>query len=96
MTFDEFQRSLEQDDPPHGLDGVLRALWLDARGDWEAAHGEAQAQNDGDGARVHAYLHRKEGDLANAGYWYRRAGCDMPDGPLADEWTRLAKRFTRD
>ncbi len=26
------------------------------------------------GAWVHAYLHRKQGDTSNAGYWYERAG----------------------
>lgn len=94
MTLDDFQHSLEQGSMPPGLSGVLQALWLDAGGDWDGAHAAAQAQSDEDGAWVHAYLHRKEGDLSNAGYWYRRAGRDMPDCSLADEWTHLATSFT--
>ena len=96
MTFDDFQRSLEQDAKPQGLNAVLEALWLDASGDWDGAHAAAQAQSDENGAWVHAYLHRKEGDLSNAGYWYRRAGRTMPDASLADEWDSLARFFTAD
>ena len=43
------------------------------------------------GAWVHAYLHRKEGDLANADYWYRRAGQPACDGPLDDEWAAIVE-----
>jgi hypothetical protein len=52
---------------------LLRAVWYGLHGDWEAAHELAQAQDDADGAWVHAWLHRMEGDLGNADYWYRRA-----------------------
>ncbi|MEM7025119.1 MAG: hypothetical protein AAF637_21415, partial [Pseudomonadota bacterium] len=65
------------------------AMWRDAKGEWDAAHGLAQAQDDADGAWVHAYLHRVEGDLANAGYWYRRAGKPVCQEPLGDEWTTI-------
>ena len=53
---------------------LLRALQLDKDGDWDRAHGIAQSVSSQNGSRVHAYLHRKEGDLANASYWYSRAG----------------------
>ena len=69
MTLEEFAAS-----DGRGFDGALLALWWDAKGDWEKAHGIAQDVAGADGAWVHAYLHRKEGDLGNAGYWYRRAG----------------------
>ena len=65
-----------------GVAPALRALWLDAKGDFDGAHCIAQDIHDADGARVHAYLHRKEGDLSNAGYWYRRAGCELFRGSL--------------
>jgi hypothetical protein len=69
----------------------LKALWHDARGDWEAAHEAAQAIEDETGAWVHAYLHRKEGDASNAAYWYRRAGRDVVRGvALEEEWARIA------
>jgi hypothetical protein len=68
------------------FDGALLALWWDAKGDWERAHEIAQEVEGADGAWVHAYLHRKEGDLGNAAYWYRRAGRAMASGDLRVEW----------
>ena len=76
--------------PPAELSLALQALWWDARGDWTKAHECAQGQDDRAGAWVHAYLHRKEGDLANAGYWYRRAGKPAATGPLEEEWRAIA------
>ncbi len=73
MTLTEFEASVATGTPPVALPPVLLALWHDARGDWEAAHEVAQDVPDPDGAWVHAYLHRKEGDAGNAAYWYRRA-----------------------
>lgn len=68
------------------LPPLLYALWHDARGDWASAHALAQDVETSDGARVHAYLHRKEGDTFNANYWYRRAGQPAFAGSLEDEW----------
>ena len=65
---------------------MLLALWHDAHGDWHEAHRVAQDEDDENGAWVHAYLHRKEGDSANAGYWYRRAGRSPARGSLEEEW----------
>ena len=76
--------------PPEGLSPALRALWHLARDEWDAAHGAAQSDGSRDGAWVHAHLHRVEGDLANAGYWYRRADRPASEAPLADEWEDLA------
>ena len=91
MNLTTFRDSLAADQPPAGLSLALQSLWHDAKEDWEAAHGCAQDQDDHDGAWVHAYLHRKEGDLANAGYWYRRAGKPVATGTLADEWSAIAE-----
>jgi hypothetical protein len=88
MTIEEFRASLSAADPP-AVSVALRALWHDARGDWNAAHTVAQAIDDPTGARVHAYLHRKEGDLANAGYWYRHAEQPVATDSLTAEWERL-------
>ncbi|MBV9523478.1 MAG: hypothetical protein JO010_11825, partial [Alphaproteobacteria bacterium] len=77
------------ENPPETLSHALRALWWDAKGNWPKAHENAQAQDDAIGAWVHAYLHRKEGDLANAGYWYRRAGKTPETGPLEAEWEAI-------
>jgi hypothetical protein len=70
---DTFPASLAADQPPSFATPLLRAIWHGLRGDWRAAHELAQAQDDADGAWVHAWLHRIEGDLDNADYWYRRA-----------------------
>lgn len=72
------------------LPPLLRALWHDAQGDWEAAHKVAQDVDTRDGAWVHAYLHRREGDAANAAYWYRRASQPLPTAPLPSEWEAIA------
>jgi len=80
MHYREFIDSLEHDTCPGGLDPCLRALWHDARGEWAAAHGIVQAQGGAVAARIHAYLHRKEGDDWNARYWYRQAGSEFPAG----------------
>jgi len=93
MDFDEFSTTLNGAAPPPGLCALLRALWLDGHGDFDGAHGIAQDVDTSDGARVHAYLHRKEGDLANAGYWYRRAGCPVATGSLDAEWEALVRRL---
>jgi hypothetical protein len=87
MTPDELARAKG---PPPTLSPPLLALWWDARNDWAAAHAAAQDGEDAESAWVHAYLHRKEGDLSNAGYWYRRAGRVMPAGTLDEEWQAIA------
>jgi hypothetical protein len=74
-----------------GLPPLLAAMWHDARGDWDGAHHFAQAAPSALGAWVHAYLHRKEGDLANADYWYRRAGRRRPGVPLDTEWAEIVQ-----
>lgn len=90
MTLDELEASLDDDNPPEALSPALGALWHDARGDWERAHQVAQDIDDETGAWVHAYLHRKEGDLGNAAYWYRRAGRPVCRDSLEQEWKSIA------
>ena len=90
MTLQEFRESLRHDAPPAGISVALAGLWWDAKGNWNRAH-EMAGQDEGPaGAWVHAYLHRKEGDLSNAGYWYSRAGKKPVTGPLVDEWDEIA------
>lgn len=93
MTLQEFQASLARRSPPGELRATLRALWFDGRGQWDKAHEVVQDESDVEAAWVHAYLHRKEGDLDNAGYWYRRARRTMPTGPLEEEWRTIAATF---
>ena len=86
MDLASFTASLVDGAPPAGLTAPLQALWHAARGEWDAAHAIAQAR-EGDPAHdwVHAHLHRVEGDLGNAGYWYRRAGRPVATGDLVAE-----------
>lgn len=90
MTLAEFKVTLDATTPPENITPALRALWHDARGDWNAAHETAQSVDDETGAWVHAYLHRKEGDAGNAAYWYRRARKPIATDPLGVEWERIA------
>ena len=75
---------------PDGLTPALAALWHDARGDWAAAHTAAQGGETHDAAWAHAYLHRKEGDAGNAGYWYARARRAVPAAGVALDTEREA------
>jgi len=90
MDIAAFRASVEASAPSDHLSHALQALWYDAKGDWQTAHEHAQAQDDTAGAWVHAYLHRKEGDPANAGYWYRRAGHPAATESLEAEWESIA------
>lgn len=96
MTIEAFRRTLAGAAPPDGLDLALQALWWAAKDDWDRAHECAQL-GEGDPACdwVHAYLHRAEGDPANAGYWYRRAGRPVATASLEDEWETITATFLR-
>jgi hypothetical protein len=89
MRIEEFIASSRDAHPPGGLAPLLLALWHDRKGDWDAAHRVAQEVGTRDGAWVHAYLHREEGDLGNARYWYDRAGRKPSEAPLEDEWREI-------
>lgn len=94
MTFDEFESTLNDDEPPNILSPYLTALWLDKRGDWDGAHETVQDINTKTASRLHAYLHRKEGDESNARYWYGQAKESFPSGQTLDEeWRELVERL---
>lgn len=90
MDLVEFRKSLSRGKPPPGASALLEALWHEAHGDWDRAHKIAQSQKGKAAAAVHAYLHRREGDLSNADYWYERAGRSRTRGALDKEWEALA------
>ena len=89
MTLEQFRATLAHDSAPTHLPAALAAMWEDGRGNWDAAHAIAQNIENETGSWIHAYLHRKEGDLGNAGYWYRRAGKPVATDSLQDEWARI-------
>ncbi len=90
MTLEEFRASLSAPSPPPSIGLALAGLWWDAKGDWTRAHESAQQDEGRQGSWVHAYLHRKEGDASNAGYWYRRAGKPHSRLSFDDEWSEIA------
>jgi hypothetical protein len=89
-TIDAFRSSTSATTPPANIGPALEALWWLARGNWDEAHKCVQGHEGAtDCDSVHAHLHRQEGDLNNANYWYRRAGRTMPEVSLHDEWAAL-------
>jgi hypothetical protein len=91
-----FEQSLAQDAPPSGVSAALEALWHERCGDWERAHRIAQDIAGAAGAWVHAYLHRREGDQANAEYWYVRASKPAPRVSLDEEWRTIVETLLSD
>lgn len=90
MTYDEFKNSLSFDAPLADFNELQLALWYIGKNNWEEAHNIAQQyEGQADFDRLHAYLHRAEGDEWNANYWYRRCGAIMPDKTLAEEFEML-------
>ncbi len=91
MTVEHFVRSLHNDAPDTAYTAPLAALWWDAKGEWSKAHGLVDELETKEGMAVHAYLHRKEGSLSNADYWYKRAGRGFYRPSLDDEWKALVE-----
>jgi hypothetical protein len=90
MTPAALRATLGEAAPSAGLSAPVEALWWAAKGDWDRAHKLAQAAHNADGAWVHAYLHRVEGDLPNAHYWYGQAGRKPSSDRLDAEWNAIA------
>jgi hypothetical protein len=93
MDLAQFRATVAQAVPPEGLSLALQTLWWDAKGDWNHAHVCAQKDEGETGSAVHAYLHRKEGDMRNAGGWYSRAGREPATVSLDEEWQSLAEEM---
>ncbi len=90
MTIDASEAALDASEPPAGCGAALAALWWARRGAWDAAHGLVQDATGAEAAWVHAWLHRVEGDEANAAYWYSRAGQAVGRGSLEEERLAIA------
>ena len=93
MTLSEFRLTLVHENPPKDINQLLIAMWYDAKGNWEMAHNLVSEIESPDASSVHAYLHRKEGDISNAEYWYRRAGEKRRSITLEQEADELVSRF---
>jgi len=93
MTYDEFILAIENNEPPSNQPLYIQSLWWDAKGDWNKAHSLIDSLNDKNSCLVHAYLHRKEGDIWNADYWYRRANAQRPSVSLDEEWKNITMKL---
>ncbi len=89
MNLSTFTESLSANEPPLNISVYLKSLWYDAKGDWDKAHQLIQDVEDKNASWIHAYLHRKEGDVANSDYWYSRAGKNRPSLSLEKEWKEI-------
>ena len=91
MQFEAFLQSISASTPLPDSSVYLQSMWYDAKGDWYEAHSLVDHMHDVTACWVHAYLHRKEGDIANADYWYRCAGKTRPALSLQEEWEIIVK-----
>ena len=91
QNFTDYKNSLSRSSPDEDLSIYLKALWYDAKGDWNKAHIVIQDVPDKTASWIHAYLHRKEGDISNADYWYKRAGKNKANVSLNEEWEEIVK-----
>lgn len=94
-NFEAFNKTLNNTSPNEDWSLALQALWYDAKGNWQASHNIAQDLHTQMGSWIHAYLHRKEGDEWNAGYWYRQAGKPFPKHSLEEELQELVEHALR-
>ena len=94
MSTAAYIASLDGAAPAPNLSAPLAGLWWAAKGDWDQAHKIVQDESSREAAWVHAYLHRVEGDLGNAGYWYRQAGQPVATDSLEAEWQRIANALS--
>ncbi|MDB5229454.1 MAG: hypothetical protein JWN76_259 [Chitinophagaceae bacterium] len=89
MDLTTFKQSLSGGKPPENISAYLQSLWYDGKGDWKKSHEVIQDIAGNNAAWIHAYLHRKEGDIWNADFWYNKAGKKRPDMTLEKEWEEL-------
>ena len=89
MNAAEFRQRLGDATPPSELSGPLYALWCAGTGDWDQAHRIVMDDASREAAWVHAYLHRVEGDIPNARYWYAQARRPESRAPLESEWEEI-------
>ena len=94
MDLKTFKASTKKNTPPKGMSLSLEAMWYQAKGNWGEAHRLAQSEKSPAGSWVHAFLHRVEGDIGNASYWYRLADRPVCTSCLNDEWEKIVVALT--
>lgn len=93
MNLTALKESLLAESPPEAASLYLKSLWYDAKNNWNKAHELIQDVPDKNASWIHAYLHRKEGDIWNADYWYTKAGKKRPNLSLQEEWEQIVNSF---
>jgi hypothetical protein len=93
MNLSTFKDTLSQASPPANISVYLESLWFDGKGDWDKSHTIIQDVADKNASWIHAYLHKKEGDIGNADYWYNKAGRKRPSVSLDEEWEQIVNAF---
>ena len=92
MKLEAFIQSIDTEkEPPNDISNGLKALWWEKK---EIGKNQdiAQEMMSTDGSWIHAYLHRVEGDLGNAAYWYNRAGKPIKrNEDQNEEWNKSWK-----
>ena len=91
MQYNDFIKLTENRTPVEKLSGIHLALWYVFKNNWEMAHKTTQKLNTQTACWFHAYLHRVEGDLSNAEYWYGRANMESTIIPLETELNEIIK-----
>ena len=94
MNYDRFIQSLTDDFPPKGITDLLTALWWEKKGDWHKAHIITQEIHTNNASLIHAYLHRREGDLSNANYWYSKANRNQLQWTIKEETEQIIRFIT--
>lgn len=95
IDVNDFKLAIRDAHLPAGLPLHVQALWYDGACDWKTAHDLIDQLTDQRSAHIHAYLHRKEGDIWNADYWYKKAGKTRPQVSLAEEWDMLVQEYLK-
>ena len=85
MQYDDFIKSTKESEPTDKLSGVHLAIWYAVKNNWDMAHNIVQDINTQTASWIHAYLHRVEGDISNAHYWYNRAKKEPSSESLKSE-----------
>ncbi len=96
QVLEMFLDNVRSGQPPSTGGPLLKAVWHGLRGEWDAAHAIAQDDGSTQGSWVHAWLHRTEGDLPNAAYWYRRARRSVATNDPAAEGQEIARALLHD
>ena len=86
--------SVGKEELPNEISSPIEVICYRGKGNWEEAQRLVQSDNSPNGSWVHAYLHRVEGDLGNAAYWYRMADEAVCNSGLDEEWVEIVAELT--